>query len=82
MYEKWDLFLKSEDNAVAFQFERVSTGVWVERQRTKPGVRHQREAAIFGTEAGLIQWLGNDQLQFAYPVVFDQIKRRVGVLFQ
>ena len=73
--------LRSDDAAVVYHLTKLVSGVYVERVQKRPGVCHVHQAARFQGEEGFLRWIESDPLQFAHPLLFNQIKRVAHELF-
>ena len=73
--------IASDDGVVTFQLKRCADGVVMERTRNRLRPGQIVQAMQFGEEASFLRWCEGDQLRFAYPLLFANLRRSGCALF-
>ncbi len=66
----------SGDGALEFRLSSCTGGICVERRRFRGGAGRTTHAMRFRSEASFVRWCEADALQFRFPLVYSNLKRR------
>jgi hypothetical protein len=70
------LAASSGDGAVEFRLRRSRSGLCVERRHFRGGAGRTIHAMRFASEASFLRWCDADELQFRFPLVYSNLRRR------
>jgi hypothetical protein len=71
----------SDDGIVTFTLIRCPGGILVERARRHVGTGRSLQSMEFRDSDSFARWSEADRLQFAYPLLYTNLRRRVRALF-
>ena len=71
----------SDDGIVTFTLNRCPGGILVERVRRHVGAGRSLQSMEFRDSDSFARWSEADRLQFAYPLLYANLRRRARALF-
>jgi hypothetical protein len=66
---------RSPDGRISFKLRRCKRGLYAERLHAKAEIGRLVQAIVFQDEAGFTRWCDADNARFAYPLIFDKLRR-------
>ncbi len=73
--------IASDDGVVTFQLEPCAGGVVMKRTRSHLRPGQVVQSMQFHEEESFLRWCDGDQLRFAYPLLFANLRRSGRALF-
>lgn len=81
MASETSMTARSPDRALAFTLRRRPFGVLVQRSEQASGGVRLVQSTLFTSAQAFVAWCDSDPLRFAYPMLFYNLARSGGGLF-